>query len=142
MAQNETIITDYREAKKKAEQLAVAARKQMQGKYLALLTEAADILRDFKDSFRETPTLPTGVKAFTLGEGKKNASADAPDGGIGHKIGGLRRSLAAAMKKGDKARQEVLIRQLASLGADMSIHADLEIPPAVPAPVEQEIPAF
>jgi len=112
------IISQYRESKKLVEQLAVAARDQMQARYSALLTEAAGILAEFKASFGEVPTLPSGVKMFTPGavEQKKPKQVKAPT--PGKKIGGLRRSLAAAIKNHDGARVDEVTKQLAALGID------------------------
>jgi len=119
----------YREQKHKTEQLAEAARAGLQSQYTGLLSTAAEIQKEFKADFGETPVLPPCVKTFTLvpveGKTKPPQSEAAAKG---KKIGGLRRSLTAAMKKGDKAKQEELVRQLAGLGADMSMHADLSDP--------------
>ena len=118
MENNVDIISQYRESKKQVEQLAIAAREQMQARYVALLTDAADIQAEFKASFGEMPTLPVGVKVFTPGavEQKKPKQAKQPSPGM--KIGGLRRSLAAAIKNHDAARVDEITKQLAALGID------------------------
>ena len=116
---NVDVLSAYREQKQKMEQLAEAARVQMLARYADLLTEAAMIQKEFKVSFNTSPVLPPFVKAFTLvpAEGKtKPPQSEAA--AKGKKIGGLKRSLTAATKKGDKAKQADIIQQLAALGVD------------------------
>lgn len=120
MAINTDVLADFRESKKKLEALEAAARKQMQGRYLALLTEAADILVEYKASFGKPPELPGTVKAFTLGVRQKPAPSETAS--KGKKIGGLRRSLNAAIKRGDTAKIAEVENQLLTFGA----------PPVVP----------
>jgi hypothetical protein len=79
------VIKDYREQKKKLDQLAAAARRQMQARYLDLLTEAAEVQGEFKSAFGTNPDLPATVKTFTVGENKKPAATDAQ--ATGKKIG-------------------------------------------------------
>ena len=110
-------LVEFRELKKRLEQASAAARTQMQTRYAGLLTEAAQIQVEFKSSFGISAQLPAGVKTFTLvpAEGKKK-SEQSEAAAKGKKIGGLKRSLTAAIKKGDKAKQADLIQQLAALG--------------------------
>ena len=109
----------YREQKQRMEQLAEQARSGMQAQYTGLLATAAEIQAEFKLNFGASPELPPCVKTFTLApvEGKtKPVQSEAA--AKGKKIGGLKRSLTAAIKKGDKAKQADLIQQLAALGVD------------------------
>jgi ABC-type sugar transport system substrate-binding protein len=109
----------YREQKHKTEQLAEAARAGLQSQYTGLLSTAAEIQMEFKADFGASPELPLCVKTFTLvptEDKKKPEQSEAA--AKGKKIGGLKRSLTAAMKKGDKAKQADLIQQLAALGVD------------------------
>src|SRR3954454_16842880 len=99
MSNTVDVITDYREQKKKLDQLAAAARKQMQARYTALLTEAGEIQREFKSAFGANPDLPGPVRTFAVCDDKKPVSTDAQT--TGKKIGGLRRSLNAAIKNND-----------------------------------------
>jgi len=114
---NTDVLSAYREQKQKMEQLAEAARVQMLARYAALLTEAAIIQKEFKVSFNTSPVLPPFVKAFTLvpAEGRtKPPQSEAA--AKGKKIGGLKRSLTAARKNKDKAKEEEVLGQLALLG--------------------------
>ena len=114
---NVDVLSAYREQKQKMEQLAEAARVQMLARYAALLTEAAIIQKEFKVSFNTSPVLPPFVKAFTLvpAEGRtKPPQSEAA--AKGKKIGGLKRSLTAARKNKDKAKEEEVLGQLALLG--------------------------
>ena len=89
----------------------------MLARYAALLTEAAIIQKEFKVSFNTSPVLPPFVKAFTLvpAEGRtKPPQSEAA--AKGKKIGGLKRSLTAARKNKDKAKEEEVLGQLALLG--------------------------
>ena len=131
---NLDVITDYREQKKKLDQLAAAARKQMQARYTALLTEAGEIQGEFKSAFGTNPDLPATVKTFTVGENKKPASTDAQ--ATGKKIGGLRRSLNAAIKKNDSLRAIELTKQLEALGVPPATYPDTAPTVAVPEPTE------
>ena len=112
-------IVEFRELKKKLEAAATTAKAEMQDRYSRLLGEAALIQAEFKAHFGTALSLPGTVKAFTLvpAEGKtKPAQSEAA--AKGKKIGGLKRSLTAATKKGDKAKQADIIQQLAALGVD------------------------
>ena len=114
---NTDVLSAYREQKQKMEQLAEAARVQMLARYADLLTEAAMIQKEFKVSFNTSPVLPPFVKAFTLvpAEGRtKPPQSEAA--AKGKKIGGLKRSLTAARKNKDKAKEEEVLGQLALLG--------------------------
>ena len=105
-------IAEYREQKQKMDALKIQARKEMQGRYLDLLNEAAAIQRDFKADFGEAPEVPSGVK-FTL---CSTVPAPKKPPKPGFKIGGLRRSLAAAIKKHDEPSVDRIVKQLAELG--------------------------
>ena len=137
MANQIETINNYREQKKKLEQLAAAARKEMQGRYIALLAEAADILTEYKASFDAAPDLPAGIKAFTLASPGERKPEQSEASSIGKKIGGLRRSLAAAIKNQDGARVEEVSKQLAALGIDTGMSAA----PAPPVEAPAEAPA-
>jgi hypothetical protein len=116
---NIDVLSAYREQKQKMGQLAEAARVQMLARYASLLAEAAEIQAEFKSSFGESPVLPPEVKTFTLAPAEgKTKPAQSEAAAKGKKIGGLKRSLTAAIKKGDKAKQADLIQQLAALGVD------------------------
>ena len=121
----QTVLADYRDSKKKLEALAAAARKQMQARYLALLIEASELQTEFKQSFGVNPDLPAGVKTFSIGSQPK---APTPAESNGKKIGGLKRSLAAAIKNGATVRAMEITKQLAALGVDLS--------PTAPAPAD------
>src|ERR1035438_6272379 len=110
------VLASYRDQKKNLDKLATAARKQMQLRFTELLVEAAGIQADFKNDFGVNPDLPAAVKAFTLG--KKTEPTDAVANG--KKIGGLRRSLTAAIKNGETARIAEVTAQLAALGVDVA----------------------
>ena len=131
---NVDVIKDYREQKKKLDQLAAAARRQMQARYLDLVIEAAEVQGEFKSAFGTNPDLPTTVKTFTVGENKKPAATDAQ--ATGKKIGGLRRSLNAAIKKNDSLRAIELTKQLEALGVPPATYPDTVPADAVPTPVE------
>jgi hypothetical protein len=128
------VLAAYRDSKKNLDKLAGAARKQMQARFTELLVEAAGIQADFKNDFGKNPDLPSMVKAFTLGDKKKPESTDAV--AIGKKIGGLRRSLASAVKNGDDAKIADLTAQLAGFGVDVATATDN---PA-PAPATAQAP--
>jgi hypothetical protein len=130
------ILTEYREQKKKIDQLAAAARKQMQSRYTALLTEAAELQGEFKTHFGASPELPGTVKTFTVGENKKPTATDAQ--ATGKKIGGLRRSLNAALKKGDIDRSREIASQLTALGVPDFLPPDTK--PADVIPDTAEVP--
>ena len=120
MPNNIAVIAEYREQKQKTEALAVAARKQMQAQYRDLLSEAAGLQKDFKDHFGATPELPDGVEAFTLGAAAPAVKrAQTASAAVGKKIGGLRRSLSAAIKHGEQGRIAEVVSQLAAMGVDI-----------------------
>ena len=110
---NIEVIAEYREQKQKMEALEIQARKEMQDRYSLLLTEAGEIQRELKASFGVNPELPSGVKLFALCSAVPVAAAPKKPG---FKIGGLRRSLAAAIKKQDGAKVDEIVKQLAELG--------------------------
>jgi hypothetical protein len=117
--QSEDVLSAYREQKQKMGQLEEAARAQMQARYAGLLSEAAEIQTEFKTSFGASPALPPCVKTFTLAPTEDKKKPEQSEAAAkGKKIGGLKRSLTAAIKKGDKAKQADLIQQLAALGVD------------------------
>ena len=74
------------------------------------------------------------MKTFTVGENKKPAATDAQ--ATGKKIGGLRRSLNAAIKKNDSLRAIELTKQLEALGVPPATYPDTVPADAVPTPVE------
>jgi hypothetical protein len=128
------VLATYRDSKKNLDKLAGAARKQMQARFTELLVEAAGIQADFKNDFGVNPELPGTVKSFTLGTKKKAEPTDAVANG--KKIGGLRRSLAAAVKNGETERIAEITAQLAAFGVDVAAAADNSAPaPALAAPV-------
>jgi hypothetical protein len=122
------VITEYREQKQKLERLATAARKQMQAKYLNLLMDAATLQREFKSAFGATPDLPGSVRTFALCDDGKPAATDAV--ATGKKIGGLRRSLNAAIKNNDSGKAIELTRQLEALGVVLPPYPPTEHPSA------------
>ena len=121
---NIEVIAEYREQKQKMGALEIQARKEMQDRYTDLLNEAAQLQRDFKADFGSNPEPPSGVK-FTLTSAAPVVATPKP---IGFKIGGLRRSLAAAIKRQDGAGVDRIVKQLADLGV-----TDTGLAPA-PAP--------
>ena len=125
------VLANYRDSKKNLDKLATAARKQMQARFTELLAEAAGIQADFKNDFGVNPELPATVKTFTLGEKKKAEPTDAVANG--KKIGGLRRSLTAAIKNGETTRIAEISAQLAALGIDVAA-------PEAPAPAPKPTP--
>ena len=114
MASND-IIADYREYKRNLAEISAAAQAQMQERYSLLLTEAAALKAEFKESFGTPISLPRSVKVFDTTDGA--AATAAPSNG--KKIGGLRRSLACAIKHGDAAGIARITAQLSSLGVDV-----------------------
>jgi hypothetical protein len=125
------VLANYRDSKKNLDKLATAARKQMQARFTELLAEAAGIQADFKNDFGVNPELPATVKTFTLGEKKKADPTDAVANG--KKVGGLRRSLTAAIKNGETTRIAEISAQLAALGIDVAA-------PEAPAPAPKPTP--
>jgi hypothetical protein len=126
MAANAEVLANYREQKKNLEKLATTARKQMQTRYSELLVEAAGIQADYKNDFGVNPDLPAAVKTFTLSDGKKKPDVAAPASEAvvnGKKVGGLRRSLNAAVKNGDVARANELATQIKELGGTVELQA-------------------
>jgi hypothetical protein len=98
----------------------------MQTRYSELLVEAAGIQADYKNDFGANPDLPAAVKTFTLSDGKKKPDAAAPASEAvvnGKKVGGLRRSLNAAVKNGDAARAAELTTQIKALGGTVEPQA-------------------
>jgi hypothetical protein len=141
MAANAEVLANYREQKKNLEKLATTARKQMQTRYSELLVEAAGIQADYKNDFGVNPDVPAAVKTFTLSDGKKKPDSAAPASEAvvnGKKVGGLRRSLNAAVKNGDTARANELATQIKELGGTVELQAG---EPAVgPEADETEMP--
>jgi hypothetical protein len=128
-AANADVLVNYREQKKNLEKLATTARKQMQARLTELLAEAASIQSDFKNDFGANPELPASVKTFTLSDGKKKSDALAPatDAMVaGKKIGGLRRSLKAAIRNGETARAGELATQIKELGGTVDLDSENE----------------
>ena len=125
------VLANYRDSKKNLDKLATAARKQLQARFTELLAEAAGIQADFKNDFGVNPELPATVKTFTLGEKKKADPTDAVANG--KKVGGLRRSLTAAIKNGETTRIAEISAQLAALGIDVAA-------PEAPAPAPKPTP--
>ena len=128
-AANADVLVNYREQKKNLEKLATTARKQMQARLTELLAEAASIQSDFKNDFGANPELPASVKTFTLSDGKKKPDAAAPatDAMVaGKKIGGLRRSLKAAIRNGETARAGELATQIKELGGTVDLDSENE----------------
>jgi hypothetical protein len=128
-AANADVLVNYREQKKNLEKLATTARKQMQARLTELLAEAASIQSDFKNDFGANPELPASVKTFTLSDGKKKSDALAPatDAMVaGKKIGGLRRSLKAAIRNGETARAGELATQIKELGGTLDLASENE----------------
>ena len=124
-AANTEILANYREQKKSLEKLAATARKQMQARLTELLVEAASIHVDYRNDFGEIPELPGTVKTFTVTDGKKKPEAPTTDAVVtGKKIGGLRRSLNAAIKNGDTARANELATQIKELGGTVDLDND------------------
>jgi hypothetical protein len=142
------VLANYRDSKKNLDKLAAAARKQMQARFTELLAEAAGIQADFKNDFGVNPELPATVKTFTLGEKKKTAPTVAVANG--KKIGGLRRSLAAAIKNGETARVTQISIALAALGVDVAApeqpeltsERELDLEPIAGDPDEDDNSAF
>ena len=125
-AANAEVLANYREQKKNLEKLATTARKQMQTRYSELLVEAAGIQADYKNDFGVNPDVPAAVKTFTLSDSKKKPETAAPASEAvvnGKKIGGLRRSLNAATKKGETARALELATQIQALGGTIEPQA-------------------
>jgi len=128
-AANADVLVNYREQKKNLEKLATTARKQMQARLTELLAEAASIQSDFKNDFGANPELPASVKTFTLSDGKKKSDALVPatDAMVaGKKIGGLRRSLKAAIRNGETARAGELATQIKELGGTVDLDSENE----------------
>ena len=140
-AANADVLVNYREQKKNLEKLATTARKQMQARLTELLAEAASIQSDFKNDFGANPELPASVKTFTLSDGKKKSDALAPatDAMVaGKKIGGLRRSLKAAIRNGETARADELATQIKELGGTVDLDSENGAPAEVAAdPIPQ-----
>ena len=139
-AANAEVLANYREQKKNLEKLATTARKQMQTRYSELLVEAAGIQADYKNDFGVNPDLPAAVKTFTLSDGKKKPDAAAPASEAvvnGKKVGGLRRSLNAAVKNGDTARAAELTTQIKALGG--TVEPEAGEPATDPEPGEVEV---
>ena len=114
---NTPVLADYREQKKRLDKLANEARKQLQSRYVELLNEAAGIQTEFKENFGENPALPACVRSFSLADNGKKKDAVEPN--LGKKIGGLRRSLNAAIKHKDLDRIAELTSALAALGVSI-----------------------
>jgi hypothetical protein len=120
--QNEVAITasdtisEYREHKKKIEELAAAARQSMQHSYSSLLTEAACLYADFRSEFGDVLDLPPSVKVFEIAVASNGDQSTPEPDGNGKKIGGLRRSLKAAIKNGDPIRIQSAVSALKALG--------------------------
>jgi hypothetical protein len=134
-ATSSDVLASYRDQKKQLDKLAVTARKQMQARMTELLTEAAGIQADFKADFGVNPELPACVKTFTLSDGKKKDEPASDTAANGKKIGGLRRSLSAAVKKGDTTRAIELATQIRELGGTVELDANGGTAP-VAAPAE------
>ena len=123
-AANADVLANYRDQKKNLEKLAATARKQMQVRFTELLAEAASIQADFKNDFGANPELPATVRTFTLSDGKKKPETTAPASDAlvtGKKIGGLRRSLKAAIKNGETARVNELATRIKELGGTVDL---------------------
>ena len=112
MTITEQVLHEYREQKQKTEVLADAARKQMQDRYAELVAELSTVMNAFREMF--------GVEINTVAETPIEAT---PSPSNGKKIGGLRRSLNAATRKGDAARVEAVKAELRALGVDVDVDA-------------------
>jgi hypothetical protein len=126
MSTNVTVIAEYREAKKKVEELAAAARQQMADRFAALLDELAQLRAEFYEAFGQS-----------LDNSVPEATPPAPppaDQKIGPKIGGLRRSLASAIKRNDSTGIASARAKLAELGVVLDPPASPDSP-AVPEPM-------
>jgi hypothetical protein len=88
----------------------------MQERYTVLLAEAATIRSEFYANFGTYPTLPSTVKAFAVGSSSATKKPPTEAMTTGKMIGGLRRSLNAAIKRGDTAKTAQITKQLATLG--------------------------
>ena len=141
-ATNTEVLANYREQKKTLEGLAIKARKQMQVRFTELLAEAASIMADYKTDFGVNPDVPATVKTFTLSDGKKKTTEPVPATPAvtanGPKIGGLRRSLAAAIKNDDAAKIAEVTAQLAAFGVDVTAVADNPVSEPEPEPAEDD----
>lgn len=129
------VLAAYREHKQKAEQLMAEARTQLQARYNAALAEAAQVQAEFKTNFNELPALPPIVKTFTLAktDQPKPAATQSEAAARGKKIGGLRRSLNAAVRKQDTAKVQSISLELKALGIDTGLLATTE-PATNPVP--------
>jgi hypothetical protein len=135
-----SIIAEYRDTKTRLESLANTARQHMQLRFNQLLEESASIWAEFHESFDTYLDLPPQVAAITFSGGAK--AAETPDQvAQGKKIGGLRRSLNAAIKRQDEARITEVSAQLKALGVDVDVSTPVVAEPA-PEPVQHEDAAF
>jgi hypothetical protein len=110
----------------------------MQSRFTELLVEAAGIQNEFKASFGTNPEVPGVVKTFTITDKKKPAATAAEQNG--KKVGGLRRSLAAAIKNGDTAKVTEVSAQLTALGVDVAVPDALAPETPEPADVKETEP--
>ena len=116
MSTNVETIAEYRAMKQKVEALAAAAREQMKLRYAELLAEKEQLEVEFSQMFGEN------LAAETV------RPADTPAGPV---IGGLRRSLKAALNHRDIARYTQIAGKLADLGVIVPA-----FPKEPPAPTE------
>lgn len=153
MNENQTPLDDYLQLRKQTADLETAAKKEMQTRFNALLTEAAQLFTIHKDTFGAKLTTPAAIKSFAINTNvpkkrvatKKTAEAPEPANGNGKKIGRLKRSLETLKAKLASAEaagtptQDIEDRiyevtdQLVQLGVNLTTAA-----PETPAPTEQE----
>ncbi len=129
------VVEDYIEAKKQTEALAAEARQQMQVHFGELLKEASMVAQQFTEHFGVPPVCPAGVtfNGQTAPEAPGALEEANEQTAIGPKIGGLRRSLTAAIKRGDaeaiaKAKERLKALGVVELKAEAAAAAVPEQP--------------
>ena len=105
-----TTIEEYRLKKHEVEELAAVAREAMQSRFTELLLESAGLFAEYQTHFGDTLSVPECISAFDVRSEKSKTEA------IGPKVGGLRRSLKAAIKRADQPRIDAITAQLEALG--------------------------
>lgn len=107
------VISEYQKWKRQGEDLRAQAREAMEARFHDLLTEAAQIAREYRDDFGAPPKTPPGVTAFRYKSGGKpktkkaaKPKPEAPPAKADRKTAGLRKRLETARRKLEQARAE------------------------------------